>query len=201
MNVLEEGTKEALKKYLANCAKHAAIDQEVAYKTTLTCMKAHDGIDVDVQDMYEMKLLEDRWYESLTTNVPDYSVYSSPYYFCEVWMCWSKYSRRYLKDIQSTTSMSNKSIVQDMVDVNTVLDLGCGFGYTTAGLKDIFPNANVYGTNIKESALFDVGSFDDGSLTTGLLRGLISDRAEHVLSNDSNLRIFLDGSSLSYNNN
>jgi 2-polyprenyl-3-methyl-5-hydroxy-6-metoxy-1,4-benzoquinol methylase len=158
MNVLEEGTKEALKKYLANCAKHADIDQDIAYKTTITCMKAHDGIAVDVQNMHEMKLLEDRWYASLPTGTPDYSVYSSPYYFCEVWMCWSKYSRRYLKDIQSTKSMAGKSIVQDMVGVNTVLDLGCGFGYTTAGLKDIFPNANVYGTNIEESAQYKMAT-------------------------------------------
>ena len=45
--------------------------------------------------------------------------------------------------------------------------------------------------------LLDFGFVEDGSLATGLLGGLISDRAEHVLGDDSDLGVFLEGFSLS----
>jgi trans-aconitate methyltransferase len=47
--------------------------------------------------------------------------------------------------------MFGKSIVEYIGNVDNVVDLGCGFGYTTVGMKELFPNSNVYGTNLKDS--------------------------------------------------
>lgn len=47
-----------------------------------------------------------------------------------------------------------------MVDVmkpaDVVVDLGCGFGYTTAALKESFPEACVVGTNIRDTLQWKV---------------------------------------------
>ena len=40
----------------------------------------------------------------------------------------------------------------------TVLDLGCGFGYTTAALKEIYPRAEVIGTNLRGTSQYKVSS-------------------------------------------
>ena len=77
----------------------------------------------------------------------DFSVYDDTYYVCELWLCWIRYSRRYLRDISKNTSLFSRSIVSD-IRANSVLDLGCGFGYTTAALKEFFPHATVTGTEL-----------------------------------------------------
>jgi len=151
MSIVNEIGKEGLRRYLENCAKVADIDIEDAFKVTVNCIKAHDGASINDDDMRQMKDLENKWYASLNTETPDYSVYSDPYYFCEVWMCWVKYSRRYLKEINSFKSMSGRSIVDYIGNIDNVIDLGCGFGYTTVGMKELFPNSDIYGTNVKDN--------------------------------------------------
>jgi hypothetical protein len=117
-----------LDEYLNLCTKFADIDIDTARRETLAAIKRHDKKPYNPGDTVEMASLEAKWYASLAIDSknPDYSVYADPYYFCETWLCWTKYSKRYLKDIQSPRSMFGKSIVESMVDVGTVLDLGCG---------------------------------------------------------------------------
>lgn len=103
----------------------------------------------------EMALIERRWYQSLKRGKPDYSVYGLPYYYVDLWVCWCRYSRRYLKEIQAPKSLFGNSIVS-AIKANTVVDLGCGFGYTTAALKEIFPKASVIGTNLKGTSQYYV---------------------------------------------
>ncbi len=152
---------EALNKYLQLCAKFAPIDINVAHREILAAIKHHDKIKFDPADMKKMLALHAIWYNSLDVDSknPDYSVYSDPYYFCETWLCWIKYSKRYLKEIQLSRSMSDKSIVDYMNNVSSVLDLGCGAGYTTAELKKIFPKAKVYGTNFEGSSQFQIAKY------------------------------------------
>ncbi len=148
MSILDEIGKNSLKKYLTNCNAYCSIDPERAFELILDLIKNHKGDYVPPEKLKEMRILENRWYKSLTDGNPDYSVYADPFYFCDVWLCWITYSRKYLKEIQNPKSLFINSIVADMKNVNTVLDLGCGFGYTTAGLKEIFPNSDVIGTNL-----------------------------------------------------
>jgi len=116
----------------------------------------------------EFQELEKQWYSALNNNSVDYSVYDHELYFCDVWACWLIYSRKYLLSINSNKSMATKddhgnwynmkSIVDFMGNIKSVADLGCSFGYTTAGLKEIFSNAEVYGTNFKDTIQFQVAS-------------------------------------------
>lgn len=100
--------------------------------------------------------LEACWYKSLEDNMPDYSVYDNNYYFDDLKKCWAEYSREYLLKIHSKKSLFGKSIVEDIGKIDSILDLGCGIGCTTASLKELFPEANVYGTNLKTTRQYDM---------------------------------------------
>lgn len=91
------------------------------------------------------------WYESLAKGKPKYSVYGYKYYLSDVWACWCNYSRQYLLRIKKHDVLLGKSIIEYMTDVQVIVDVGCSFGYTTAVLKEFFPNASVYGTNIQKT--------------------------------------------------
>jgi len=101
------------------------------------------------------KHLEEQWYKSICSptfpslnqyyldNI-DYTVYDDKYYFTDLWTCWIVYSRNYIKSI-----IKKQEIYNLLKDVKSVVDLGCGIGYTTAALKEIFNNADVFGTNLE----------------------------------------------------
>jgi hypothetical protein len=90
------------------------------------------------------KELEDRWYSSLLTDSPDYSVYNHEYYFTDVFYCWWKYSRKYIK-----------SLAKLALTPTSVADVGNGIGYSTRQLKEIYPNARVIGTNMKDTLQYE----------------------------------------------
>lgn len=103
------------------------------------------------------QMLETRWYESLAAGVPDYSVYETDYYLAELWACWVVYSRRYLREMEKATSLLPLGVLGD-ISPSVIVDVGCGFGYTTASLKQLFPNAKVYGTNLPDTLQYRVAS-------------------------------------------
>lgn len=158
MSTLEKIGKPDLLEFLRNCEKYADFDVYLVYRNTLAHIFAHDGKAVIPSHLENIKALETQWYDSIARGTPDYSVYGSPFYFCDIWVCWIRYSRKYLKEIQKPSSMFTHSIVKDMKNVQTVLDLGCGFAYTTAALKEIFPLAKVTGTNLKDTIQYKSAS-------------------------------------------
>lgn len=102
-----------------------------------------------------IKILEDKWYLSLKNNSPDYSVYSDPYYFCDLWYCWKYFSSKSVGAIIQNNGLGDgKTILSSLGPIRKVLDLGSGFAYTTAALKDIFPFAKIVGTNIQDTWQF-----------------------------------------------
>ena len=104
-------------------------------------------------EMRPMQVLENRWYKSLAEGVPDYSIYAADQYIPDMWACWELYSSRYLRAIRySRALLSKKSIVDDLGDINSVVDLGCGIGFTTAALAELFFRAKVTGTNLDMTA-------------------------------------------------
>jgi hypothetical protein len=119
--------------------------------------------------------VENLWYKSIESGIPDLDVYDHPYYLAEVFACWVVYSRKYLLTINSDKSLAScdshlnyfnlKSITQDIGDIRIVVDLGCGLGYTTLALKQLFPTADVYGTNIPATIQYEFASkIANGSL-------------------------------------
>lgn len=98
-----------------------------------------------------------KWYESLRQDgVPDYSVYSDPEYLAEAYACWSVYSRNYLREIQKPQSMSPSGVLAAIRGHGAVVDVGNGIGFSTAGLKQLMPEATVYGTNFRDSLQWKV---------------------------------------------
>jgi hypothetical protein len=93
--------------------------------------------------------LENRWYESIEKGEPDYTVYDDDYAFTEMWVCWAIYSRGYLR------TLLKPSVWPIVQDVKTIVDLGCGIGYTTAGFKQLFPSSEVTGTNLEGTKQYD----------------------------------------------
>ena len=84
--------------------------------------------------------IESYWYKTF-----DYSVYESDIFFADLWACWVVYSKKYLQGLEK-----NKNALPNPNN-QPIVDLGCGFGYTTKRLEEIFPGAPVIGTNIEFS--------------------------------------------------
>jgi SAM-dependent methyltransferase len=92
--------------------------------------------------------LESMWYESLARGEPNYSIYDHDFYLVELWICWVMCSRKHAITLRRKIDL--------LPNVNSVVDLGCGFGYTAAGLMEIFPGAKVTGTNLKDTDQFKI---------------------------------------------
>jgi SAM-dependent methyltransferase len=95
-----------------------------------------------------------RWIRSREFGSPDFGVYSDPYYLCDLWVCWKVYSRDTIRVIAQQKVLPPGGLISHFGDVQTVVDLGCGLGYTTGALSELFPAAKVYGTNLETSWQF-----------------------------------------------
>lgn len=120
-----------------------------------------DLVNKTIDDNSELELV---WYRSLEKGDPDYSVYESDEYIGEAFTCWVDWSRKYLK----TMEKNKKEFGLD--DTRGVLDLGCGCGFTTLALTNIFPGAKVIGTNVVDSKQMKIAKklVDPGQLIGGL---------------------------------
>lgn len=137
-----------------NIIKQAGLDIDPEYAYTQA--KEHinmyaKGIEADNN---VVKQLENRWYESLP-DTPDYSVYGDPYYVCDIWACWKLYSRDSVNVLTKPSLEDGRSVVDYIGSVDKIIDLGCGLGYTTALLKEIYPDSKIYGTNLEDTWQFD----------------------------------------------
>ena len=92
--------------------------------------------------------LELRWYKSVENGNPDFGVYDHPYYLAELVACWTIYSKEYIKNM-------NKFMLFPK-DPKVIVDLGCGIGLSTLALKQLFPNAEVFGTNLKNTMQYSI---------------------------------------------
>lgn len=98
--------------------------------------------------------LHKKWERSIINGNPDYSVYDDDVYMNEVFICWKEYSRRYLLLLKKYLLREDCEI--NKTDVKSILDLGCGCGFSTIGLKAIFQDATVSATNLKETLQYAI---------------------------------------------
>ncbi|MFA5934956.1 MAG: class I SAM-dependent methyltransferase [Candidatus Paceibacterota bacterium] len=155
-SLLDKIGKEALIEYLEVCSKWVNFDKDIAFSLAINAIKYYQGNKSVRDSLRILQEAEVKWYKSLESNEPDYSVYNDTYYLSDLWACWVIYSRSYSLSINSIKSLEGKSIIQDMKNINTVVDLGCGFGYTTGALKEYFPTADVFGTNLEDTDQFKI---------------------------------------------
>ena len=117
------------------------------YHEILQCMPSIDADDLVAKYKDGNKCLDElkeQWINSLS-NYPNYGVYNRAEYLNEVFLCWKTYSRRYLMLLDKWLDKEDCPMKRD--EIGRVLDLGCGLALSTIGLKAIFPEAEVYGTN------------------------------------------------------
>lgn len=146
--LLDLPPKLALRDFLWRCSKIRSIDISKVGSIATETIRYLKAKPSEREMLHEAQELEMRWYASLrTAGDPDWSVYEGDYYLGELWACWIVYSRKYLRDILNP----KMGIIQQIGRARTrkVVDLGCGCGYTTAALCEMFPYANVIGTNFE----------------------------------------------------
>jgi len=148
MTLIDISPKASLSSFLESCEAHgfnAPMIERIALKTV-----AHlRGTRADRAQSVALQELELRWYKSLENGgCPDYGVYESDAYMGELWACWAVYSRNYLRAIRRSNSLGRGSVLSSIGNARRVIDLGCGFGWTTASLKQMFVSAEVIGTNL-----------------------------------------------------
>lgn len=140
--------------YLKRCASYRpGLDYGTIRATVLASIKNLGTTEKGIA-------LEKVWYDSLLRGEPDYSIYESDFFIGDVWTCWVLFSRKYLLSLTSPKSLPSGGTIVDKIAPLTkvVADLGNGFGYSTAALKELFPEADVYGTNIRETLQWSVAS-------------------------------------------
>lgn len=147
MSLLEMSPSRALSAFVKLCEPHVDDTWEIRRIATQTIEHLQGSSDARSATS-EAQALEKRWYRSLERREPDYSVYAAPEYLGELWACWSVYSRQYLRSIAKSDSLGRgSSVLEDIGEVPCVVDLGCGFGFTTAALRELWPDARIFGTN------------------------------------------------------
>ena len=156
MELLNRKPKELLIEFVNSYRTTQNISIEKANLDIKNLIKYYGGDTEKRNRLIDLVNMENQWYNGLKNGEIDYSVYNDDYYFCDLWACWTIYSRKYLKGIIKNNSLDKENSIMSLFkDVNSVIDLGCGIGYTTASLKEIFQQANVYGTNLEGTKQWD----------------------------------------------
>jgi len=124
-----------------------------------------EGFELYIMDMFDskwrmehMELLNNfeehewnkeminKWYKSLEGKEPDYAVYKSSFFLIAGFYCYIKYTRKYIKQLyKNEISNTILSLCTNIVDV------GNGTGHSTKAMAELFPDVEVYGTNINPS--------------------------------------------------
>ncbi len=157
-SIFDEKDEAALLRYLQIAAKYKQFDVKQAKRLALAAIRYYKGDASQRAILTSGQALENQWYASLKAGDPDYSVYDHEFFVSDVWACWVVYSRKYLWNFFRTT-LGCSNLAQDLFrDAESVVDLGCGIGCTTAALKELFPAASVYGTQIEETFQFKVAT-------------------------------------------
>lgn len=147
-DVLAERPSSAIRRYLDDCASIGA-DREQIRDLALRSIRHLNGGGKQREQTGMSRRVEAQWYDALKRGAPDWSVYGTDYYLAELWACWAVYSRPYLRVLSQSNKVDGRSLLEHVGRVARVLDLGCGVGLTTAALTQLFPDAEVVGTNLE----------------------------------------------------
>jgi SAM-dependent methyltransferase len=149
--LLEAQPSKSVYQFINRYSQYQNIDKNIALAIITQALKRHKSAKSNlVAHSGYLHNLELRWYNSLKEGIIDYGIYDEDYYFTDLWLCWTIYSRPYLKTLQN-----NEIISRYLTNVKSIVDLGCGIAYTTASLKQLFPKCAVFGTNLADTKQFE----------------------------------------------
>lgn len=93
--------------------------------------------------------LTEKWYDLESINLNEaYKVYSHKYYFTDMFNCYKYYSKRYINILYNKPINGITFVNQYKNEINGILDIGCGCGFTCLHLKQVFKGSKVYGVNL-----------------------------------------------------
>jgi 2-polyprenyl-3-methyl-5-hydroxy-6-metoxy-1,4-benzoquinol methylase len=151
-NILAEKLPVLLESFLTEYSLTQPIHKDLArdqIRQTLKTLSAPGGHE---QTLIHIQDAEDKWYNALARGQVDYSVYDQDYYFTDLWVCFVKFSRKYIREVLKPGSLDGiNSIRSAFGDVRSVVDLGCGVGLTSAAFTQVFPGSRVYATNLEDT--------------------------------------------------
>ena len=138
-----------LEEYVLRLARFEGADVAQIRRIAKATMKYLGGDAMQREALRCGQELEAEWYASIEAGTPAWSVYETDYYLADLWACWRIYSRKYIQGICGASSLrEGESIRQSLESTKRIVDVGCGIGFTSAAWKEIFPNAEVIGTNL-----------------------------------------------------
>lgn len=157
-------TTPALKSFLLTYSEHSGWDASRLWPLCIRAARFYKGDATSGEHIGPLLDVQARWYRSLDDGDPDYSVYSDPVYIAELWACWCAYSRKYVRDFPKPVMPDadglpkQRSILDHTSGRGLVVDMGNGFGYSTAALAELYPSQDVWGVNLSGTAQFDIAS-------------------------------------------
>lgn len=146
MKTLQKISKNDLAEFVDTCHTMFGVDKELFTNEVISIYNWHRK---NGQPLLT-KELQEKWYSSVNSGAPDFSVYDDIYYLCDTWACWKIYSRNYLRSLLISPAFAELSHVKSIIDV------GCGIGYTTNALTEMFPDADVFCTNLENTMQWDL---------------------------------------------
>lgn len=150
-NILEIKPQVLIEQFINSYNEIKPINKTLAHTLIKNTIKYYSGDDNKREELRELQEIERQWYEALKKGKVDYSVYNHEYYFTDIISCFIVYSRQYVKSIIKNKVVDRDKILKDYLSVSSIIDLGCGVGYSTIALKQIFPKAKVYGSNLENT--------------------------------------------------
>jgi SAM-dependent methyltransferase len=101
---------------------------------------------------------KEKWYSSLKDGNPDYSLYDTDDYVLDTYFCFEKYSRRYIKELTKGRNFEDNIPFLTTIKQSThsIVDVGCGIGYSTAAFKELLPDHDVYGFNLSNTTQYKI---------------------------------------------
>lgn len=140
MGFLEENDRWGVREYAVRCARRTGLDAgEHERLARAGAARVSGRSDPGADPIAD---LQGRWYRSLEAGAPDYGIYDDPVYLADLWGCWLVYSRAYIR------ALARSEVVGPLIrGIESIADLGCGVGYSTAALYDTFA-VDVVGTQL-----------------------------------------------------
>lgn len=146
--ILDQSPADGLSLYLALCDA-AGADVELVKDVAESTVAYLNADKAKRATMRANQELERRWYDALARGRPDWGIYGDDRYLGDLWACWIVYSRQYLRNVVAPSSLPPDGVAASLGRVRRIADLGCGIGFTTAALTEMFPGAEAWGTNLE----------------------------------------------------
>lgn len=102
----------------------------------------------------EYMALLNKWVDSERS---DFSVYEDKLYLIDAWVSWRVYSRMQVYYMKKKMNQLKKVINLDNID--SIVDLGAGIGYSTLALNELFKPKTIHATQIEGTDQYKICKF------------------------------------------